>query len=81
MTPGVCKEGFKAPEIANKPNENYNEKIDIFSLGTILYYMCTKEIVFEGSYLCSAVEMKKTITVKNYSSFLNDLLSKMLKLD
>lgn len=47
-TPGVCTMQYRAPELFLNTNF-YNEKIDIWSLGCIYYYVLTGQHLFSAS--------------------------------
>lgn len=49
-------------------------KVDIFSLGVSLYYMCTKELDFDDEKLSDAARFGKLIKVDNYSKRINEIL-------
>ena len=42
---GVGTTGYKAPEILD--SEPYNEKVDIWSLGLVIYETCRKKAAYE----------------------------------
>ena len=72
----------KAPEILK--NEEINEKSNIWSLGTIIYYMLFKEYPYikkeENKYFFDVIQLENKIkSIKDKQ--LNDLLSSMLQID
>lgn len=52
---------YMAPEVVNKIN--YNEKIDIWSLGIILYYMLTGVRPYDGE---KTIDIFKSIINNNF---------------
>jgi serine/threonine protein kinase len=57
--------GFIAPEVYNE--EEFDEKIDTFSLGIILYFMLSGYLPFQSNFLEEIEEMTKNccINLKN----------------
>ena len=75
---------YVAPEIIN--SKNYNSKVDIWSLGCILYELCSSKKCFEGDSffnLCDNIINKphKLLCLNNYSKSLQNLLNLMLQKD
>lgn len=71
---------YMSPEVIK--HDKYNDKSDIWSLGCILYEICSLKHAFDGQSLMAV--MYKIVTgdiprlPEMYSSELNDILSKML---
>lgn len=42
------KSGYRAPELLMDSNPSYNKKVDVWSVGCILYYLCVGEKAFKG---------------------------------
>jgi serine/threonine protein kinase len=65
---------YTSPEIWNSEN-GYNEKCDIWSLGVVIYELCTLKVPFEASSIEELIRKLKTQRLKNipngYSSALN----------
>ena len=71
-----------APEILENKN-NYSDKSDIWSLGTIIYYMLFKEYPYNGKneiQVLQDINSNKILKICSNEK-LNDLLNKMLKID
>jgi calcium/calmodulin-dependent protein kinase I len=75
--------GFLAPEMYRQ--ENYDEKIDIFSLGIILYFMLAGKLPFQSDFLEEIEEMTKNcdyslvnVHWSNISDNAKDLIKKTL---
>lgn len=79
---------YLAPEIWNVNNQNYDKKVDVWSLGVILFYMFAKELPFESD---NRGDLQKLILCGNYSfnskvwgritKEAKDLIGKMLTID
>jgi serine/threonine protein kinase len=70
---------FTVPEIIN--GESYNYKIDLYSLGVILYYLIFNEYPYYGNteyQILNQIKNKKPIKKIGLES-LDDLLEKLLK--
>ncbi|CAF2601961.1 unnamed protein product [Rotaria sp. Silwood2] len=71
---------YMSPEVLK--HDGYESKSDIWSVGCLLYEMCTYEHAFDGKGLMNViykvVEGKAPELPKTYSKELNDLLKKML---
>ena len=71
---------YLAPEILNK---RYNNKVDIWALGCIIYELCTLEFCFDNHIaLVNQTlnkEVEKKIDKKYYSSELQELINLLLK--
>ena len=52
--------GFFAPELLKY--QNFDEKIDIFSIGCIVYFMLTRNFLFQGETLEDVLVSNKTFT-------------------
>jgi serine/threonine protein kinase len=65
---------YTSPEIWNSEN-GYNEKCDIWSLGVVIYELCTLKVPFEASSIEELIRKLKTQRLKNipngYSPALN----------
>jgi len=73
---------FMAPEI--NQGTQYSFSSDVWSLGVILYYMCTSQMPFDAKTQKELEEMKQIGGYKamvGYSKGLADLVSQMLHLD
>jgi serine/threonine protein kinase len=57
-------EGYRAPELINK--HKFNNKVDIWSIGCIIYELLTEERAFKGDYevLKWTVDKRKTIPLE-----------------
>ena len=76
---------YMAPEMLNK-NPKYNNKIDIWELGCIIYELCTLKYGFDCDNLFGLFnkiinEKHDKINLEYYSSELQDLLDLLLKKD
>ena len=81
-TTGIAEENWtESPEVLN--GEEKNPKSDIWSLGTIIYYMLFKEFPFQGiGEIPTLQNINSNRLLKQCSNGkLNDLLNKMLKID
>lgn len=71
---------YMAPELVN--NQRYTNKVDIWSLGCILYELCTFVPAFNGTELkniMSKIVSKSLIRIpKSYTNNLQDLITRML---
>ena len=72
---------YTAPEIMI--NQNYNYKIDIWSLGCIIYELCTLNLCFDTEKLSDLAEQildfnKKEIDLKTYSPEIQNLINILL---
>ncbi|CAF3676409.1 unnamed protein product [Rotaria sordida] len=71
---------YMSPEVLK--HDGYESKSDIWSVGCLLYEMCTYQHAFDGKGLMNViykvVEGKAPELPKTYSKELNDLLKKML---
>ena len=68
------------PEIIKK--EEYNEKIDLWCLGVIIYVLFFREFPFKSINKVEKLEkMKAGISIKTDNSDLDDLLTKLLKIE
>ncbi|CAM4939773.1 unnamed protein product [Rotaria socialis] len=74
---------YMSPEVLK--HDGYESKSDIWSVGCLLYEMCTYQHAFDGKGLMNViykvVEGKPPELPKSYSKELNDLLKKMLMKD
>ena len=71
-----------APEILK--NEKYTEKCDLWSLGIIIYVLICRNYPFvsdELSDILAKIDTLKNISIKTNNEYLNDLVSKMLKIN
>ena len=74
---------YMAPEILNQ-NPRFNNKIDIWALGCIIYELCTLKYCFDCDDffgLCNIIinEKHDKINLKYYSTELQDLIDLLLK--
>ncbi|CDW85171.1 protein kinase domain containing protein [Stylonychia lemnae] len=79
----VGKPYFKAPEIDLGTDFRYNSQVDIWSLGVILYYLCTKEYQYQSNSIAEIKkqDQEKIITLQDEQKIFEQLLNKMLQLD
>ena len=75
--------GFIAPEIYEQ--QDYDERIDIFSLGIILYFMLSGKLPFQSDFLEEIEDMTKSCSYSlvnvhwaNVSDNAKDLIKKTL---
>jgi serine/threonine protein kinase len=47
---GRGKPGYRAPELLREDESAYNKQVDIWSLGCILYELCTGEKAFKSDW-------------------------------
>ncbi|CDW80489.1 protein kinase domain containing protein [Stylonychia lemnae] len=77
----VGKKYFKAPEISNEEEYSYNNQVDIWSAGIILYYLCTEYYDIEGKRLSDikkkdpAYDFRLPENRKIFEPLLNKMLS------
>ena len=72
-----------APEVLKDEKKIINSKSNIWSLGIIIYYMLFKEYPYNGKVeyqILKEIESNKQLKFSNDDK-LNDLLSKMLKVE
>ena len=71
---------YLSPELCN--NSGYNNKSDIWSLGCILYEICTLQHTFEAAnmkmLIVKILEGRYTPISSKYSSTMKDLINSML---
>ncbi|CDW88864.1 morn repeat protein [Stylonychia lemnae] len=60
---GFVGKHFKAPEINLNEEFSYSSQVDIWSLGMILYYLCTKKNTYQGQIIS---ELKKQLKERSY---------------
>ena len=74
---------YMSPEVIS--GQKYCRKADIWSLGILLYYMCTLQLPFSGNSLAKiATKIKKGVyepIPEHYSPNLSNLISSMLNTD
>ena len=63
---------FRAPEIIE---QKYNDKVDLYSIGVLIYYMYFKEYPKKK---CDKVDLKSNININSKDALLQDLLNKLL---
>ncbi|CDW91836.1 protein kinase domain containing protein [Stylonychia lemnae] len=79
----VGKPFFKAPEIDLNEDFSYSSQVDIWSLGMILYYLCTKKYKYQGKIISELKKQDQTVLIKleGQQQIFERLLNKMLQLD
>ena len=70
---------YMAPEVIS--GEKYDEKCDIWSLGCLMYEMCTLKLLFDGKSIHDIRKLQKSPSVKigNYSTELANMIESMLQ--
>lgn len=60
---GRGKPGYRAPELVLDPKQTYNKKVDIWSLGCILFELCTGRMPFasDGAVLLFAQQRAELV--------------------
>ena len=76
---------YMAPEMLKK-GENYNNKVDYWALGCVIYELCTLELCFDSDSiygLCNKIidGQYNKIDSKNYYKEIQDLIDLLLKKD
>ncbi|KAK9881684.1 hypothetical protein WA026_017200 [Henosepilachna vigintioctopunctata] len=78
---GTCN--YLAPELCDE--RPYDNKVDIWSLGCILYEMCMRKRMFEGSLthvITSITKGKiKSINIFKYGQQMQEIINNVMKLD
>ncbi|CDW84810.1 morn repeat protein [Stylonychia lemnae] len=80
----VGKPFFKAPEIDSAEEFSYSTQVDIWSLGIILYYMCTKKYQYQQGMSIAQIKQKdqtKLILLEGEQKVFEPLLNQMLQLN
>ncbi|CDW81887.1 other nek protein kinase [Stylonychia lemnae] len=79
----VGKPYFKAPEIDSVSDFSYNSQVDIWSLGVILYYLCTKKYLYLDKTLAKIKQQDQAqvIILEGEQKLFEQLLNKMLQLN
>ncbi|CDW80104.1 protein kinase domain containing protein [Stylonychia lemnae] len=79
----VGKPFFKAPEIDSCEEFSYSTQVDIWSLGVILYYLCTKKCQYQGKSIESIKrqDQTKVILLDDEQKVFEPVLNKMLQLN
>ena len=93
---GICKDigrhsstdatigtpAYMAPEVLMNVKEGYNEKSDIWSLGLIIYELCTFEKLVSGATVADAIEsieyINFPIIIEGYSLDLVEVINGMI---
>ncbi|CDW87368.1 mitogen-activated protein kinase 16 [Stylonychia lemnae] len=77
----VGKLFFKAPEIDQNEEFSYSTQVDIWSLGVILYYLCTKKYQYQGEAIAKIKkkDQSKFIQLEGKQKKFEPLLNKMLQ--
>ncbi|CDW74605.1 morn repeat protein [Stylonychia lemnae] len=75
------KSYFKAPEIGLSDEFSQSSKVDIWSLGMILYYLCTKKYKYQDKIISDIKHLDQTIIIKleGDQKLFEDLLNEMLQ--
>ncbi|CDW90964.1 serine threonine-protein kinase chk2-like [Stylonychia lemnae] len=77
----VGKPSFKAPEINSSEEFSYSTQVDVWSLGVILYYMCSKKYQYQGKTIANIKQQDQTkhILLEGEQKVFEPLLNKMLQ--
>ncbi|CDW89815.1 camk family protein kinase [Stylonychia lemnae] len=77
----VGKPFFMAPEIGLGEEFSYNTQVDIWSLGVILYYLCTKKYQYQAKTIAQIKKQDQTkhILLEGEQKVFELLLNKMLQ--
>ncbi|CDW74837.1 camk family protein kinase [Stylonychia lemnae] len=76
----IGKQEYMAPEV-NYGNQNYNNAIDIWSLGITLYYICTGSIIFKGESVNYLAKDQKRIELPAEHSQFQEMLEQMIQIN
>ncbi|XP_044755389.1 serine/threonine-protein kinase Nek8-like [Coccinella septempunctata] len=78
---GTCN--YLAPELCEE--KPYDNKVDIWSLGCILYELCMREKMFEGSLSCVVKSITrgviKKVDILTYGSQIQEIIKSTMKLN
>ena len=77
INPDYCSEGYAAPEILG--GKKFRFKVDIWSIGCILYELCTLKKPFNIRY--KPGEVYDTVPLLQYSPELRELISELLEVN
>ncbi|CDW75511.1 serine threonine-protein kinase nek3 [Stylonychia lemnae] len=77
----VGKHYFKAPEIAQNEEFTYNSQVDVWSLGVILYYLCTKQYEYQSKTITDLKHLDNTklISLEGEQKVFEQIINKMLQ--
>ncbi|CDW83672.1 phosphoenolpyruvate carboxylase kinase [Stylonychia lemnae] len=77
----VGKPYFKAPEIELSEDFSYSSQVDIWSLGMILYYLCTKKYQYQGKIISELKQQDQAVLINldGQQKIFEQLLNKMLQ--
>ncbi|CDW85971.1 serine threonine-protein kinase nek5 [Stylonychia lemnae] len=76
----VGKPQFNAPEMGQCDEFSYNSQVDIWSLGMILFYLCTKKYKYQGKIISELKQKDQTMIInlegerKEFEHLLNEML-------
>ncbi|CDW79592.1 protein kinase domain containing protein [Stylonychia lemnae] len=76
----VGKQNYKAPEIVDN-NKGYTPKVDVWSAGIILYYLCTSKEKYKGKVISTLTDGPLDIKLDDDQKQFEPLLNKMLRFD
>ncbi|CDW74922.1 sperm motility kinase w-like [Stylonychia lemnae] len=75
----VGKRDYMAPEIL-LAEDGYDKTCDIWSLGILLYYLCTAQSKYQSNSLLFSIRKKKSIVLPSIYSQFQGLLNKILQI-
>ncbi|CDW78049.1 cmgc cdk [Stylonychia lemnae] len=76
----IGKLDYMAPEV-NYGNQNYNNAIDIWSLGITLYYICTGSKIFKEQSVNNLARDQKSIELPSQHSQFQEMFEQMIQLN
>ncbi|CDW74839.1 serine threonine-specific protein kinase [Stylonychia lemnae] len=76
----VGKQEYMAPEV-NNGNQNYNKSIDIWSLGIMLYYLCTGSTNYQGKSVNNLAREQKRIYLPQEHQQFQKIFDSMIRIN